>query len=88
MSLEELISTKLAALGLQHDEDTCAFVLGIVEEDSFEPEVCRVEERGGALVQADTALKLSQDKRSAILASWEAEDDGTHALRAADAKSS
>lgn len=38
-SLEELISTKMAALGLNSDEDSCAFVLQMVEEDSFELEV-------------------------------------------------
>ncbi|CEQ38621.1 SPOSA6832_00065, partial [Sporobolomyces salmonicolor] len=36
--LEELIVTKLAALGLKSDEDTAEFVKGIVEEESFEPE--------------------------------------------------
>lgn len=47
-SLEDLISAKLAALGLQHDESTTSFVQGIVEEDSFEPEVrLRLETRWG-----------------------------------------
>ncbi|GAA5969735.1 hypothetical protein JCM21900_006167 [Sporobolomyces salmonicolor] len=36
--LDELIVTKLAALGLKSDEDTAEFVKGIVEEESFEPE--------------------------------------------------
>lgn len=39
-TLEDIISAKLAAMGLG-TEDNTTFVLGIVEEDSFEPEVHR-----------------------------------------------
>jgi len=37
-SLEDIISAKLAAMGLDNEDNT-TFILGIVEEDSFEPEV-------------------------------------------------
>lgn len=37
-SLEAIISAKLAAMGLENEDNT-TFILGIVEEDSFEPEV-------------------------------------------------
>jgi len=37
-SLEDIISAKLAAMGLENEDNT-TFILGIVEEDSFEPEV-------------------------------------------------
>lgn len=46
-SLEELISSKMAALGLSTDEDSCAFVLSMVEEDSFELEVLEISKIGG-----------------------------------------
>jgi hypothetical protein len=38
-ALEELVTSRMSALGLRDDEDSTAFVLGIVQEDSFEPEV-------------------------------------------------
>jgi hypothetical protein len=38
-SLEDLIISKLSSLGLTHDESTASFVQGIIEEESFEPEV-------------------------------------------------
>lgn len=34
--MEELITSKLAALSLPNDEDTCEFVLGIVNEETIE----------------------------------------------------
>ncbi|KAK4705256.1 hypothetical protein P7C70_g947, partial [Phenoliferia sp. Uapishka_3] len=37
-SLEDLITAKLTSLSLQNDPSTVEFVLGIVEEDSFETE--------------------------------------------------
>lgn len=37
--LDELISSKLGALSLRDDEEMVDFVKGLVEEDSFEPEV-------------------------------------------------
>lgn len=37
--LEQLIAAKLGSLSLRDDEETVEFVRGLVEEDSFEPEV-------------------------------------------------
>lgn len=37
--LDELISSKLGALSLREDEEMVDFVKGLVEEESFEPEV-------------------------------------------------
>lgn len=37
--LPELIATQLSALSLRNDEETVEFVVGLVEEESFEPEV-------------------------------------------------
>ena len=41
VSLDQLIATKLGSLSLRDDDDTVDFVRGLVEEDSFEPDVRR-----------------------------------------------
>ncbi|KAK4050420.1 hypothetical protein OIV83_003490 [Microbotryomycetes sp. JL201] len=60
--MDDFIATKLQQLGLRDDEETCSFVTGIVQEDSFEPEALRL---------------YPQDKKFAILSMLEAEDDET-----------
>lgn len=39
MSLQELVAEQLGALSLRDDPDTVEFVVGLVEEESFESEV-------------------------------------------------
>lgn len=39
MSLQELVAEQLGALSLRDDPDTVEFVVGLVEEESFEAEV-------------------------------------------------
>lgn len=42
--LQELIATQLSALSLRNDDETVEFIVGLVEEESFEPEVRKLED--------------------------------------------
>lgn len=73
--LNELISTKLGALSLRDDEEMVDFVKGLVEEESFEPEVCP---RLCGWPGLQLTLCDPQDRKSAILGMLEAdEEDGS-----------
>lgn len=50
-ALVDLITSKMLALGLRNDEDSTSFVLGIVQEDSFEPDVSRSRRLDNAVME-------------------------------------
>ncbi|KAL8286276.1 hypothetical protein RQP46_004764 [Phenoliferia psychrophenolica] len=71
VSLEELITAKLASLSLVHDAPTVEFVLQLVEEDSFETEdkksailgLLEADEDEAVGVKVDELLEEAQDYR-------------------------
>ncbi|GAA5907520.1 hypothetical protein JCM5296_004104 [Sporobolomyces johnsonii] len=83
--LEELIVTRLAALGLKSDEDTAEFVKGIVEEESFEPEDRKSAIMG--MLEADEDDEATSQAVDSLLEETSAYQEAVAAeRRAAEAK--
>ncbi|KAM0793733.1 hypothetical protein ACM66B_001155 [Microbotryomycetes sp. NB124-2] len=61
-SIEDFVATKLKQLGLRDDEETCSFVTGIVQEDSFEPEDKKIAILGMLEAEDDEATEASVEQ--------------------------
>ncbi|ORY90266.1 hypothetical protein BCR35DRAFT_323713 [Leucosporidium creatinivorum] len=81
-SLEDIISAKLAAMGLDNEDNT-TFILGIIEEDSFEPEdkksailgMLEAEEDEAVGQSIDELLEQTSTHREAVLAKEREEEE-------------
>ncbi|BGP52540.1 hypothetical protein JCM8202v2_000095 [Rhodotorula sphaerocarpa] len=92
--LPELIATQLSALSLRNDEETVEFVVGLVEEESFEPEdhksailgMLEADESDEATSSAvDQLLAETTEYQDKIIAQRRAEEEAAAAAAAAAA---
>lgn len=67
MSLQELVAEQLGALSLRDDPDTVEFVVGLVEEESFEAEVSI--SRAADLAQVRESEEYTPDRIAGALSS-------------------
>lgn len=95
MSLQELVAEQLGALSLRDDPDTVEFVVGLVEEESFESEDRRsailgiLEAEDDDMTTADAVDKLLEETsryRDKVLAARRAAEEAEAAAAAAAAE--
>ncbi|POY70503.1 hypothetical protein BMF94_6417 [Rhodotorula taiwanensis] len=92
--LQELIATQLSALSLRNDDETVEFIVGLVEEESFEPEDRRSailgmleadEDDDTTTSSVDKLLEEASAHQEKVLAERRAEEEAAAAAAAAAA---